>query len=207
MLEQARTKKNQPALKWQGRWLSSSVDAVAEAAAWLRQQDLRPAESSPIIVIGVGSGYHLIALVEAFPGRQIVAIDFSQQIIDSAQSGQGLGLANVKFVCADNTGELQNSIILQQAMRSSYSLLLYAPATVPNPKFYSEIQMYLSGRSESGLRFLLGIREQLAQDLGENTIHATTNEPISIKTLIARITKNCSPETKLIFMSLRELVD
>lgn len=207
MLEQVRTKKNQPALKWKGRWLSSSVDVIAEASAWLRQQGLRMQEASPIIVLGVGSGYHLVAIAEAYPGRQIISVDFSQEIIDSAKSKHGLALANVKFVCAHSIEDLQNSIILQQALCGSYSLLLYAPGTVPNPQFYSEMQMFLSGRSESGLRFLLSMREQLAEDLGANTIQAASNEAISIKTLISRITKNCSPETKLIFMTLRELVD
>jgi hypothetical protein len=207
MLEQVKTKKNQPALKWQGRWLSSSVDAASEATKWMGQQALNAEDAFPIVVLGVGSGYHLVALVKDFPGRQVIAVDISQPIIDSTRAQHGLVLANVKFVCAKNTNDLYSSLVLQHAVSGPYSLLLYSPATVPDPALYTEMQMYLVGRSEAGLQFLFHVREHLAHDLSANTIHTAAQEAISIKTLVGRIAKKCSPDTKLIFLALRELVD
>jgi hypothetical protein len=145
--------------------------------------------------------------VNECPGRPIIAIDISQEIINCTQVEHGLVLANVKFVCASDPEELRNSLLIQQIVRGPYALLTYAPATVPGPEIYTEMQLYLSGRSQAGLQFLLKMREQLGGDLGSNSIHAASNELVSIKTLMGRIAKNCSPETKLLFLSLRELVD
>ena len=63
-----------PIVRLMGRYLSSPTDPKKEAERWcVRNQELFHAEY--IIVLGAGSGYHLMELVKRWPNKKVLVIE------------------------------------------------------------------------------------------------------------------------------------
>ncbi len=62
-------------------FLHSKYDPSKEASRWVAQWEMIDEKPSKICVIGIGAGYHIVALREEFPNIPIVVLDFNPDYV------------------------------------------------------------------------------------------------------------------------------
>jgi spore maturation protein CgeB len=80
------SKKGPPSLKVGRQQLHSSYDPLAEGLAWAQAQDIGEAE--PLVILGLGLGYHVLPLLEA--GREVWVVEPSAAVARLALEHQDL---------------------------------------------------------------------------------------------------------------------
>ncbi len=71
-IERART--GARVIRWQGRLLASRIDPVGESELWVAE-DIRCASKKPLVVVGLGSGYHVLAVAKMRPDVPTVVVE------------------------------------------------------------------------------------------------------------------------------------
>lgn len=206
MMIRLQSKKLEPILSYSGKLMASSVDASKEARAWVERHNGQLDKVKNVIVLGVGCGYHLVALQEKHPEIKIVAIDFIQELIDFASTQHSLALADVKFVCAKSHEDLGKSRAINDAVKDFYTVLSFSPAQISNEIFYRTAQEFLLARTLNGFKFLLLNRPEIRHQFNVAGLVEHSDRLLSIKTL----DEYCGPDeqgkAKLLIKALRELV-
>jgi hypothetical protein len=98
MVEAQASRHGETVLTFQGRYMASSIDPVREAQSWLKYRQNQVRHVDTAFVLGVGAGYHLVALQKFRPDLKIVAIDTRRECIDFVKREHALDLADVKFI-------------------------------------------------------------------------------------------------------------
>ncbi len=183
MVERVQTKKKQVALKCNGKFICSSVDPLAEASKWVEKYKSQIIRHKQAVVLGVGCGYHLVALQKQFVGLNIIAIDTNHEFIKFCESEHALDLSNVTFLEIHNADQLNESRRLGKVLQNRYAILRFVPATQVDEKIYSKMTELLTGRTAEAAVFLSHIRKELSAILKLSSEAVLGNELISIKTL------------------------
>ena len=63
-------------------FLHSKYDPLKEAAIWVEKETTRLQENTPILIIGLGAGYHIQQLAEVFPSNQIIVLEFNEKLFN-----------------------------------------------------------------------------------------------------------------------------
>ncbi len=84
-LEEHKTTDGLRTLSRNGRCLCSPRDPQKEAEEWLSRQKIH-SEDRTVVVLGLGAGYHLIALVNKFPKLALKVIDLDDEIFQTTKS-------------------------------------------------------------------------------------------------------------------------
>lgn len=126
-------------------------DPVAEAQNWA--QSIKDLKNDPkIVVIGVGSGFHIEALVEAYPYCEIVAIDCRASITGF----NARKFRNVRFLTFDNMLEVSTSYQAEELMAGNVVKVIFSPALGEQAKFLKEIFHFLNIRTREALSVYIG---------------------------------------------------
>lgn len=63
-------------------FLHSKYNPLKEAAVWVDKESARLQVNAPILVIGLGAGYHIQKLAETFPTSQIIVLEFNEKLFN-----------------------------------------------------------------------------------------------------------------------------
>jgi spore maturation protein CgeB len=139
------SKKGPPTLKVGRQQLHSTYDPLAEGLAWVQAQDIEEAE--PLVVFGLGLGYHVLPLLEA--GREVWVLEPSAAVARVALEHQDLTPLWAK-------GGLRLGRDFQ-GLPPGARLLDHPPSRRLHPGLYQRLAAYLQGEgnADAYLRILV----------------------------------------------------
>ncbi|MEZ4872441.1 MAG: hypothetical protein R2827_09410 [Bdellovibrionales bacterium] len=155
------SKKGLPILRLKGRYLSSPTDPEKEAAKWcVRNEELFYAEY--IIVLGAGSGYHLMELVKRWPSRKILVIEPHREVISAVKEiHRHIFMLGIEFINIQSIDQIYNNDAIRTALENRYSVVDYNLNVYQSSFLNFELVEFLNARSLEGLRFVAGLRGYL----------------------------------------------
>lgn len=143
-----RSNKNQQLVAFENQMpLCHFENPQEEARQWVASNASQIKNDPKIVVIGVGSGYHLDELAKTYPYSQIVAIDCRIQIT----SFLSRKMKNIEFISFTDLAELAKSPRLQDLMNGKSVKLTFQPAYGFQKKMLDEIHYFLNIRTQEAL--------------------------------------------------------
>jgi len=145
-------------------------DPISEAQAWAR--NIKGLKNDPkIVVVGVGSGFHIEALIEANPYCEIVAIDCRTSLV----SFNARRFKNVQFLTFDNMLEVSTSPQAQELMSGNVVKVVFNPALGEQVRFLKEVFHFLNIRTREALSVYIGRTVMGPDNIFMNARHLVEN--------------------------------
>lgn len=173
-LEIALSKSGEEVLLVDGKATASLVDPVKEAQNWIdsvRQLLFKGKER--VVVLGIGSGFHLQVLREAVPETPIVAIDTCERSIQFC-SKKHIKNAQFVFVSQDDLKSGAQSVVAANGVRDwilePFTLIRHR-ATMARNRDLLKVENWILGRSAEALRAHLALRPSMAAILNAQKLH------------------------------------
>lgn len=167
-----------------GKATASLVDPQREAQGWLESvKPLLPKRPETLVVIGIGSGFHLKALREAAPEFPIVALDTCSHSVEFVST---LGLRDCKavYISGDEIARGAGAVLAKAGVTDwilePFTLIRHR-ATMARSRQLLRVEAWLLGRSAEGLRAHLALRPSLAAILNPEKLRDVTE--IKLKTV------------------------
>lgn len=151
--------------------LADVVCPRGEAQVWVKQQIQVKAEPTRIVVIGVGSGYHLESLAKAYPYTEIIAIDCRVQLTSFCSRK----MKNIEFINIENLEELLSCSKLQELMLGSSLKVAFKSCFGAQKKLLEEIVYFLNIRTKGALEAYLNRPIQGPEHILMNIRHLFEN--------------------------------
>lgn len=208
-LEKVITRSGETVFKWQGRMTASSYDPRREAQEWLTSLALSMASESRLFVLGVGSGYHLVALRQAFPKRRIMAVDISTELIEGALGLHGSSLDGVDLVAIPTEAELLATERVRNYLRAPLQVVDHPASQQGSVMRYKEVRARVLNREPVLFADWLRREPRFARLFPLQAIAGGDDgQLLSIKDLCRFVDTrgNANREDVLIIKALRELV-
>lgn len=170
-------------LRKNGKLLASAFDPVREATAWA-EKVMGAGEPScdTLIVVGMGSGYHVAALKSRYPDISLLVIDNDAEVVDRAREICP-EVAGIPTVAEPKWMDLIKSASLSDALNGVYKIALHGPSFQSNPNDFSLIERLLRGRDKLSFLLLLKACPELLPLLDPEAVSRIGEEAISIKTV------------------------
>ncbi|MBC86545.1 MAG: hypothetical protein CL677_05135 [Bdellovibrionaceae bacterium] len=155
------SKSGLPILRLMGRFISSPTDPQREAEKWyIRNQDLFHADT--IIVLGAGSGYHIMELIRRRPEKKVLVIEPFKEVVRAVKEiHRHIFMLGAEFINISSIDEIYNNNSICEALRNHYSVVDYNLNVYRNEFLNFELIEFLNARSLEGLRFVAGLRGYL----------------------------------------------
>lgn len=196
-------------LKWNGRNLSSERDPIKEAQSWVHLQSELIAGAPTIIVLGLGSGFHLAQLRREWPECQIIAIESRQSIAETIWESTSSDLSEIDVVVANDMDALMSHALIRQAVKHRYALLMHPSCYITDKEFYREAKKFLLARDLKSLRFFIEQRAELKHvfDFEALVADSKKKEILSIKDLpLQKLSVGKISASHFAFFALMELI-
>ncbi|GIL16783.1 MAG: hypothetical protein BroJett040_05340 [Oligoflexia bacterium] len=174
----------------EGRILCSPRDPLREAQRWIERQS-RVQSKLPVIIVGIGAGFHVSEFAKQNPETQVYAFDLDPKMIENYQNNFQLYL-NLRLIGPNDLGSGLPVFPYVFAFRAAWQGL--------ESEFLS---VYCLLKAETKESFLAQ-----ARDLGIQTVvNFKSQEAITIKSVGALLEgQSCEQEEVKIWKCLRELV-
>jgi hypothetical protein len=207
------SKSGAPIIRREGRYLASSYDPESEAKIWCRSV---AAETLPnthaFVVLGCGSGYHVVELSRQFPHSIVIAIDDDAPTIDFCKGLFGKINQNIQWVFAQNEETISKNDAVVSALSGQYRVVLHRASAQFSLDLMLNIRDFLNARTERGFQNLLSIRQNLKQllvtELPTVWPRSAQRDVMTIKT-IANLVRSGGPHVSIdhqLFLALEELI-
>lgn len=208
-LEKVTARSGETVFKWHGRLTASSRDPRRDAREWVESLRLEGPGDHRLLVLGVGSGYHLVELRSRFPDRRIMALDVSTVLIENAMLLHGAALTAVELIPVAIESDLLNSERLRLFLRGAFRLAEHPASIAGDLHRYREIKSRIVAREPMFFADWIRREERFARLFPLQSIAGGEGaQLLSIKD-IARFADsrgNAEARDVLIVKALRELV-
>lgn len=201
-LEQLQSATNEPVFRLNGKLLSSKMDPRKEAAQWLEQNQLFARLSKTIVVIGVGSGYHLIALREKYPAAQIIAVSSSTQLLESIQVAHKDAVKGIIFYAATTLDDFFEAEPTQSAFSTTTVVLKHPTYKFEESAVLDAIEEAIVARTYAALKKYIQKNESLTVCLPSIPVMIGL---ASIKTVNDSVIRSFDEATAAPWLALRTL--
>jgi len=187
-----------------GKPLCDFNNPVAEAEAWVAQQDF--SISNEVVILGLGGGFHVQALKEAHPYLKIHLIECRDQLLPIFKNQIRSQVEN--YSCFQNLESLLDSEIFEKAINKSLPVYFMRNSWGEQEDLFYSLWKNLTGRSVYAIakHFAnLGIEV----DEGTLTSLKQSEKPLTIKDasdIIANSNSPAAQENRGYFDTLRELL-
>ncbi|HEX7675402.1 MAG TPA: hypothetical protein VF412_14600 [Bdellovibrio sp.] len=184
----------------EGQALASLRDPRGEALKWVYSLGAFP--SNHIVVIGLGSGFHISALADLDPGVTITVVDSREALIPVFRSQFPELDGRVNILIAENVQDLVRSDLYSDVVRDRAYVLSFRECWGNQVSLYSEFFAHLTGRSAESVKYHF-------EEFGINmkALYFQNNNLLSIKDVLPVVEASVMPENKKqIFRALGELV-
>lgn len=183
MLERLTTRSGHITFRFNGVTLSSTVDPLQEALNWVTQHEQQIKSAPHLIVLGIGSGHHIVQLKKAYPQKKIFVIEAHKELAAAVLREQAMDFAEVEVLQEKDVMALSKSSRLQSVMTKLYRILEHRPSMAANPEFYKEISEVLLGRDIYNFNFHLQLRPELHSTFQKEKLVHDVQDKIQIKKL------------------------
>ncbi len=205
MIEISTSRSGHPILKIGDRYTASSFDPVSEGKTWAANVAALVGDSEAVVILGMGSGYHVSALSESISNR-IIVLDPDPEVIDLALGWHPSIKAEWVF-SESNQLALTQIPSIQDVLTGMYLIAHHGPSCQIRPDWSREMSSFLIGRDKLSFMLQLRMRPELLALLNPELISKIPDEPISIKTL-QRLFLECATDSRerRMWRCLEELV-
>ncbi len=170
-------------LKKDGKLLASSFDPLKEASAWAQQaiQGLRAHDS--IIVLGLGSGYHVQELANLVGFDRLLVIECDGEV--AAEAFRLFSeLPRERVIIETDVKKMVEMDLVRDVLSGVYKIVRHAPSYSSAAAEFGAVEKLLLGRDQLSFLLQLKARPNLWALLdAEKVSTISKDECISIKTL------------------------
>lgn len=152
----SQTQAGQPVVSFSGRQLCSFVNPEDEARMWVQHYSDMIEGKNLIVVLGLGSGYHVQALREE-TAASLLVIEKSPELIALFKKNFN-PILNEDLHFLELSDDLSKLKSIVGGFKSSYATLTFAPAVYAFHGEYKTIYAYLNGRNLEHLNFQFSLR-------------------------------------------------
>lgn len=207
MVQREISKSGVPILTASGRLLCSRVDPMKEAQRWVASHRQVIETVPSILVLGIGSGFHVAELCRQFPGKKILVIESNFDLAASVEDLLGFEMPGVDILTEQKVETVLRSSRLHKAITQVYSILAHAPSMSLDPDFYDEVLKYLIGREKSAFLFQMKLRGEFDQIFDLQKLMTSESTLLSIEDLNKALTNDHRGDPKaMAIQCLREFV-
>ncbi|WP_413559863.1 hypothetical protein [Bdellovibrio sp. HCB209] len=184
----------------EGTELASVQSPRQEALKWT--YSLGPVPSSHVVIVGLGSGFHVEALADMDQDIQITVVDSRDALVPVFRSQFPELADRVNVVIADNVQDLMKNDIYASVVADRAYVVSFREAWGQQTQLFSQFFGHLTGRSVEAVRYHL---EDLQMNMKSLYFQNTTL--LSIKDILPVVeSSQVAEEKKQIFRMLGELV-
>jgi hypothetical protein len=187
-----------------GRKLCSAVAPKKEAQEWLDRQNTMWTKTQSVVVLGLGAGHHVRALLQRSEARVLV-VDPLDDTWTLPQFDDLRSHPRLTFLRASSVDALKANDDLQKILLNSYVVLTHAPSFFNHQALLHEIHETLSARNWRSLQWIWSLRQLPPLDpVPRIDAHGP---PLTVHDLASTaFARNADHEERLLILSLRELV-
>jgi hypothetical protein len=188
----------------EGRSLASKKNPQEEALKWV--YSLGPFPSNHVVIIGLGSGYHISALVDLEPGVKVTVVDSRESLVSIFRKQFPELKDKVNILMASNVKDLMSSQMYCGITEDRAFVISFRECWGQQIPLFSEFFAHLTGRTVESVKYHLA-------EIGINMKalfvpqRAESHKLWSIKDVLPVVEASILPEDKKqIFRILGELV-
>ncbi len=184
--------------------LCDLANPIAEAEKWVSEQNL--AIANEIVVLGLGAGFHIRALHEAFPYLKIHVVECRDQLLPIFKKQIQSDIEC--YYCFHNLEELLSSELFEKTIAKSLPVYFFKPSWGAQEDLFYSLWKNLTGRSVYAIARHFA---NLGLEIDDGTLESLkkSERPLTIKDATDIILRSDEPkaqEQRSYFEALRELV-
>lgn len=207
MLERLSTRSGHITFRLNGMTLSSTIDPVQEAIGWVEHNELLIKSAPHLILLGAGSGHHIVQLKKAYPQKKLIVIEAHKDLTTAVSREQSIDLADVDMLCEKDPHLLTKSSRLQNVLTKLFRIVEHRPSISVNPEYYGEVKEILIGRDVYNFDFHLQLRPQLLSSFQKEKMICDAQDKIQIKKMERALQwDGDNAHAYMLIKALRELV-
>jgi hypothetical protein len=192
-------------IRYDGRLLASRFDPKKEAQEWLNGRGDFLANVRTVIVLGLGSGHHISALLEK-TGARILVLEANEEIFETGQTIQTFDPLKVRIEHVTSAKALRSSDAVKAAVKESFVVLVHPASQSLNFELFENCRAQLLGRDWGSLNWQWNLRGAPAFDANPR-VDSKSEDSLTIYDLEqTELVQNSEEREKLLFKALRELV-
>lgn len=180
--------------------LCSLRDPREEGLKWV--YSLGPIPTTHVVIVGLGSGFHVSALSELDPELKITVVESRESLIPVFRAQFPELKERVEIVVIKDATDILRSDLLQEVIQERSYILSFRECWGGQIALFSHVFSHLTGRSVDSLKYHF-------DDFGVNikALYLKPKNLLSIKDLMPIVeAAPLQPEQKQIFRILDELV-
>lgn len=205
MIEIVYAEDGEKVIRYDGRLLASRFNPKKEAQEWLSGRGEFLANVRTVVVLGLGSGHHISALLEKTSAR-ILVLEANEEIFEAGQSIQSFDPRKVRIEHVTSAKALRSLDSVKAAVKESFVVLVHPASLSVNGDLYESCRAQLLGRDWGSLNWQWNLTGAPAFDTNPR-IDSKAQEALTIYDLEqTELVQNSEEREKLLFKALRELV-
>lgn len=207
MLERLTTRSGHITFRLNGMTLSSTVDPIQEAINWVESHELLIKSAPHLIILGVGSGHHIVQLKKAYPQKKIIVIEAHKELVTAVNREVAIDLVDVDILCEKDSHLLAKSTRLQNVLTKLFRIIEHRPSMAVNPEYYKDVVEVLLGRDIYNFNFHLQLRPHLLSSFQKEKLVHDVQDKIQIKKMEKALQwDGDNSRAFMLIKALRELV-
>lgn len=135
----------------EGQALASLRDPQGEGLKWAYSLGAIP--SRKVIVVGLGSGFHLAALADVDPDVEITVIESREALVPVFRSQFPELADRVDVMIIQNAQDLFKSDLFKEAVQERAYVLSFRECWGQQKQLFTELFSHLTGRSQESLQY------------------------------------------------------
>ncbi len=183
-----------------GEPLASLRDPRAEGLKWVYSLGSLP--TSHVVVVGLGSGFHIAALADVDPGLSITVVESRESLIPVFRSQFPELAGRVEIVIVKDAQDIFKADFYQDILNKRSFVLSFRECWGQHVDFFSEMFAHLTGRSAESVKYHF-------EEFGINikALYFQSKNLLNIKDVLPVVEASVMPENKKqLFRVLGELV-
>lgn len=183
-----------------GQSLASLRDPRGEGLKWVYSLGVIP--TAHVVVVGLGSGFHIAALADIDPHLKITVVESRESLLSVFRSQFPELEDRVEVVIVQEGQDIFKTELFQEVIAQRSYVLSFRECWGQQVNFFSELFAHLTGRTLDSVKYHF-------EEFGINikALYIQQNNLLSIKDVLPVVEASVMPENKKqIFRVLGELV-
>lgn len=184
----------------EGQALASLRDPRGEALKWAYSLGQIP--SNHVVIIGLGSGFHVEALADLDQDVQITIVDSRDSLVPVFRSQFHELAERAQIVIAENINDLMKNDVYAEVVANRAFVISFRECWGNQVDLFSQFFAHLTGRSTEAVKYHF-------EELGINmkALYFQSNNLLSIRDILPVVeASQAAEDKKQIFRALGELV-
>jgi spermidine synthase len=193
-------------LRKQGRLLASAIDPLKEAETWALRALAQVQLGDSLVILGLGCGYHVEALLKMRPGQSILVIEHDERVAQHAYDFCP-SIPRFDVVVATDWTRLADAGRVRDVLTGVFKILAHPSSVLADREYYARVESFFRGRDRASFFMQLRLRPELVALIDAEKVEAMPDEAVSIKSIQNLFQDTSVPSKELhLWKVLEELV-